>query len=322
MKLTMVGTGYVGLVTGVCFANTGNEVICLDVLPDKVDQINRGECPIYEPGLTELMQRNLKAGRLKATLDKDLAYEDAEMIFICVGTPSGADGKADLKYVMQAADDIAAVIKRLGPDQTPKTIVVKSTVPVGTTLAVRDRIRQTVGDIPFTVGGGISSSDDVAAMLAAGADKVAVNSAAVQRPELLNEIAGRFGNQCLVLAIDANLLDGAWRVYVQGGRTPTSLLADRWAAEAEQRGAGEILLTSMRRDGTKAGFDEELTALVALAVRLPIIASGGAGSMAHFAEIFRAGEADAGLAASIFHFGEIGIQELKAYLRNENIAVR
>lgn len=152
MKLTMVGTGYVGLVTGVCFANTGNDVVCLDVVKDKVDQINRGECPIYEPGLTDLMQRNLKAGRLVATLDKDLAYEDAEMIFICVGTPSGADGKADLKYVMQAADDIAAVIKRLGPGQTPKTIVVKSTVPVGTTLAVRDRIRGAVGDLPFTVG--------------------------------------------------------------------------------------------------------------------------------------------------------------------------
>lgn len=152
MKLTMVGTGYVGLVTGVCFANTGNDVVCLDVVQDKVDQINRGECPIYEPGLTDLMQRNLRAGRLVATLDKDLAYEDAEMIFICVGTPSGADGKADLKYVMQAADDIAAVIKRLGPGQTPKTIVVKSTVPVGTTLAVRDRIRGAVGDLPFTVG--------------------------------------------------------------------------------------------------------------------------------------------------------------------------
>jgi len=152
MKLTMVGTGYVGLVTGVCFANTGNDVVCLDVVQDKVDQINRGECPIYEPGLTDLMKRNLKAGRLVATLDKDLAYEDAEMIFICVGTPSGADGKADLKYVMQAADDIAAVIKRLGSGQTPKTVVVKSTVPVGTTLAVRDRIRQTVGDLPFTVG--------------------------------------------------------------------------------------------------------------------------------------------------------------------------
>jgi len=177
-------------------------------------------------------------------------------------------------------------------------------------------------DIPFTVGGGISSSDDVAAMLAAGADKVAVNTAAVKRPELLNEIAGRFGNQCLVLAIDANLLDGEWRVYVHGGRTPTPLLADRWAAEAEQRGAGEILLTSMRRDGTKAGFDEELTALVAKAVHLPIIASGGAGSMGHFSEIFREGHADAGLAASIFHFGEIQIPDLKSFLKTQHIPIR
>lgn len=177
-------------------------------------------------------------------------------------------------------------------------------------------------DIPFTVGGGISSSDDVAAMLAAGADKVAVNSAAVQRPDLLNEIAGRFGNQCLVLAIDANLLDGEWRVYVHGGRTPTPFHPAAWAAEAEKRGAGEILLTSMRRDGTKVGFDLELTALVAQAVRLPIIASGGAGSMAHFSEIFRAAHADAALAASIFHFGEIGIPALKKYLKDEKIAVR
>ncbi|MEO0512955.1 MAG: UDP-glucose/GDP-mannose dehydrogenase family protein [Planctomycetota bacterium] len=153
MKLTMVGTGYVGLVTGVCFANTGNDVVCLDVVADKVDTINRGECPIYEPGLTDLMERNLQAGRLKATLDKDLAYREAEMIFICVGTPSGADGKADLKYVFQAADDIAAMLKELGPNQNPKTIVVKSTVPVGTTLAVRDRIRAAVGpDISFSVG--------------------------------------------------------------------------------------------------------------------------------------------------------------------------
>ena len=153
MRMTMVGTGYVGLVTGVCFANTGNEVVCLDVVPEKVDLINQGVCPIYEPGLTELMKRNLASGRLRATLDKDLAYRDAEMIFICVGTPSGADGKADLKYVFQAADDIADMLIKLGPDQEPKTIVVKSTVPVGTTLAVRDRIRAKVGPrIPFSVG--------------------------------------------------------------------------------------------------------------------------------------------------------------------------
>ena len=153
MRLTMVGTGYVGLVTGVCFSNTGVEVTCLDVDPAKIEKLKQNICPIYEPGLTEMMEHNYKSGRLKYTLDKSEAYRDADMIFICVGTPSGDDGKADLKYVFQAADDIAGVIKELGPDQTPKTIVVKSTVPVGTTLAVRDRIRAQVGpEIPFTVG--------------------------------------------------------------------------------------------------------------------------------------------------------------------------
>mgnify|MGYP001172750903 FL=1 len=153
MKLTMVGTGYVGLVTGVCFANTGNDVTCLDVDPKKIAKLEQDICPIYEPGLTELMVRNRKAGRLKYTLDKNEAYRDAEMIYICVGTPSGKDGKADLRYVFQAADDIASVIKALGPGQKPKTVVVKSTVPVGTTLRVRDRIRDAVGpDIPFSVG--------------------------------------------------------------------------------------------------------------------------------------------------------------------------
>jgi UDPglucose 6-dehydrogenase len=153
MKLTMVGTGYVGLVTGVCLANTGNTVTCLDVDPAKIEKLRKGICPIYEPGLTELMERNAKAGRLRYTLDKADAYREAEMVFICVGTPSGEDGSADLKYVLQAAEDIAKVIKELGPNQTPKTIVVKSTVPVGTTFLVRDRIRELVGpSIPFSVG--------------------------------------------------------------------------------------------------------------------------------------------------------------------------
>jgi len=153
MKLTMVGTGYVGLVTGVCLANTGNDVICLDVDAKKIEKLEKGICPIYEPGLTELMVKNAGAGRLSYTLDKSRAYRDAEMIFICVGTPSDAKGKADLKYVFQAADDIAGVLQELGPGQKPKTIVVKSTVPVGTTLAVRDRIRERVGpEIPFSVG--------------------------------------------------------------------------------------------------------------------------------------------------------------------------
>lgn len=152
MRLTMVGTGYVGLVTGVCFSNTGNDVTCLDVDARKIDKLRQGVCPIYEPGLTELMEKNAKAGRLHYTLDKDEAYRDADMIFICVGTPSDERGHTDLKYVHSAADDIADVLKALGPNQKPKVVVMKSTVPVGTTLAVRDRIRARVGPgIPFKV---------------------------------------------------------------------------------------------------------------------------------------------------------------------------
>jgi UDPglucose 6-dehydrogenase len=148
----MVGTGYVGLVTGVCFANTGNAVTCLDVDPAKIDKLRRGVCPIYEPGLEELMERSIKAGRLRFTLDKAEAYRDAEMIFICVGTPSDERGHTDLRYVHAAADDVADVLKALGPAQKPKVVVMKSTVPVGTTMAVRDRIRARAGaSIPFSV---------------------------------------------------------------------------------------------------------------------------------------------------------------------------
>ena len=153
MRLTMVGTGYVGLVTGTCFANTGNDVICLDVDPRKIDILNNGGCPIYEPGLTEMIEKNVEAGRLRFTTDKAEAYRDAEMVFICVGTPTGkTEGDADLKYVFGAADDIASVLKSLGPNQEPKVVVVKSTVPVGTSHAVRDRIRDAVGgSIPFSI---------------------------------------------------------------------------------------------------------------------------------------------------------------------------
>lgn len=152
MKLTMVGTGYVGLVTGVCLANTGNHVACLDIDPEKIRRLRAGECPIYEPGLTELLQRNIAAGRLTFTLNKDEAYRDAEMVFICVGTPSDERGHADLRFVHQAADDIAAVMKSVGPGGVKKTVVVKSTVPVGTTLAVKQRIIEvTAGKIPFSV---------------------------------------------------------------------------------------------------------------------------------------------------------------------------
>ncbi len=152
MKLTMVGTGYVGLVTGVCFSNTGNDVTCLDIEATKIEMLRRGECPIYEPGLTELMAKNVAAGRLHFTTDKGAAYRAADMIFICVGTPSDERGHTDLKSIHSAADDIAEVLKSLGPTQKPKVIVMKSTVPVGTTLAVKERIRGRAGaGIPFRV---------------------------------------------------------------------------------------------------------------------------------------------------------------------------
>lgn len=150
MRLTMVGTGYVGLVTGTCFANTGNKVTCLDVDAGKIERLNQGEVPIYEPGLDELIQRNVAAGRLYFTTDAEKAYAQADVVFICVGTPSDAYGKADLKFVRSAAEAIASAINALGPDQKPKTVVVKSTVPVGTTFMVRDIIRSRT-DYPFNI---------------------------------------------------------------------------------------------------------------------------------------------------------------------------
>lgn len=178
--------------------------------------------------------------------------------------------------------------------------------------------------IPFTVGGGIRTVDDFREILLAGADKIGVNSAAVKRPELISEAALRFGSQCVVCAIDARTReDGSgWDVYIGGGRLNTGLDAVEWAAKAEKLGAGEILLTSMDRDGTKAGYDLELTRQVAEAVKIPVIASGGAGTMAHFRDAITIGKADAVLAASLFHFGEMNIQQLKSYLRQEGIDIR
>ncbi|HBS28294.1 MAG TPA: UDP-glucose 6-dehydrogenase [Phycisphaerales bacterium] len=151
MRLTMVGTGYVGLVTGVCFAATGNEVVCLDLDQRKIDILKQGGCPIYEPGLTELMEKNVEAGRLAFTTDQEAAYRDAQMIFICVGTPTAKNGETDMSFVWGAADAIGRAIKALGPNQEPKVVVVKSTVPVGTTHAVQERIRRIVGHLPFSV---------------------------------------------------------------------------------------------------------------------------------------------------------------------------
>ncbi len=177
-------------------------------------------------------------------------------------------------------------------------------------------------NIPFTVGGGIRSVEDVSRLLLAGADKVSINSAAVQRPALIDELAREFGSQCVVVAIDTNLLEGDWHVFTHGGRRPTNLNTLAWAKEICDRGAGEMLLTSMASDGTKAGFSLDITRAVSERCPVPVIASGGAGTMAHFAEAFTEGKADAALAASVFHFGTIPIPELKAFLAAEGIAIR
>jgi imidazole glycerol-phosphate synthase subunit HisF len=177
-------------------------------------------------------------------------------------------------------------------------------------------------NIPFTVGGGISSIADVSALLHAGADKVSINSSAVKRPALIDELSREFGNQCIVVAIDSRHVSGADVVHTHGGRTPTLLNTIAWAKEAEERGAGEILLTSMDHDGTKAGFANELTAKISATVGVPVIASGGGGNREHFLDVFTTGKADAALAASIFHFQEVPIKELKEYLRGQDIPVR
>jgi imidazole glycerol-phosphate synthase subunit HisF len=180
-----------------------------------------------------------------------------------------------------------------------------------------------VVNIPFTVGGGISSVADVSALLNAGADKISINSSAVRNPDLIDQLALEFGSQCVIVAIDTrNLADGSGYVHTHGGRKPTERLTIDWAREVENRGAGEILLTSMDTDGTKAGFALDLTAQISGAANIPVIASGGAGTMAHFAEVFTTGKADAGLAASIFHFHEIGIPALKRYLAGQGIPMR
>lgn len=177
-------------------------------------------------------------------------------------------------------------------------------------------------NIPFTVGGGISSVDDVDFLLKNGADKVSINSSAVKNPDLIDEIAKKYGSQCTVVAIDAKQIDGEWMVHLVGGKVATEISLFDWALEVEKRGAGEILFTSMNNDGTKNGFANGALAKLSELVNIPIIASGGAGSMEHFADSFIIGKADAALAASVFHYNEIEIPTLKHYLKQQNIAIR
>lgn len=219
--------------------------------------------------------------------------------------------------------EVAAAYSEAGADEVVFLDITASHEGRATVVELAARVAAQLS-IPFTVGGGIRTVEDVRAVLLQGADKISVNSAAIDRPELIAEAAARFGSQCVVVAIDARRrADGSgWDVYKHGGRLNTGLDVLEWAARAESLGAGEILLTSMDCDGTKAGYDLELTAAVSERAGIPVIASGGAGTMAHFADAFTTGKADAVLAASLFHYHEVAIPELKTYLDGLGIPVR
>ncbi|MEM6632372.1 MAG: imidazole glycerol phosphate synthase subunit HisF [Bacteroidota bacterium] len=217
--------------------------------------------------------------------------------------------------------ELARVYSQQGADELT-FLDITATVEARDTLAhLVQRVAKEI-NIPFTVGGGIRSIADVSRLLQAGADKVSINSAAVKRPELVNELAKEFGSQCIVVAIDTNIQEGDWYVYTHGGRKPTELQTRSWARELADRGAGEILLTSMVSDGTQNGYSLEITASLSQELPIPVIASGGAGTMEHFLEAFQGGKADAALAASVFHFGTIPIPELKSYLHQHQVPIR
>ena len=249
----------------------------------------------------------------------------AKRIIPCLDVKDGRVVKGRRFVDLRDAGDpvaLAARYDREGADELVFLDITASAERRATVVDLAARVAEALS-IPFCVGGGIDSAFDAAAILRAGADKVAMNTAAVRRPELLGEIAARAGAQAAVLAIDARRRDdGSYEVVIEGGRTPTGLDAVEWARRGVEHGAGEILLTSMDRDGTRDGFDLELTALIADAVRVPIIASGGAGEAAHFVDLFARTGAEAGLAASIFHSGEIAVGVLKEDLAARGVPVR
>jgi len=249
----------------------------------------------------------------------------AKRIIPCLDVKNGRVVKGVSFVDLRDAGDpvaCAAAYDKQGADELVLLDIMASHEGRGTMIDIVERVAAQVF-IPFTVGGGISTVEEFKVMLRAGADKISVNSAAVRNPDLINEAAYKFGSQCVVCAIDAKQrAEGSWEVYLNGGRVPTGIDAVKWAAEAVQRGAGEILLTSMDQDGQKTGYDVPLTRAVSEAVGVPVIASGGAGKAEHFSEVLTEGKADAVLAASLFHFNELPVPELKKYLRENGIPVR
>ena len=248
----------------------------------------------------------------------------AKRIIACLDVNAGRVVKGVQFVQLSDAGDpaeLAAAHSAAGADEI---VLLDITATAESRNTLLETVRRTANQlfIPFAVGGGIRSLDDAAAVLDCGADKVTINSAAVADPALITRIAQRYGSQAVVVAIDARRSGEAWEVYVWGGRKPIGIDAQAWAVEAEQRGAGEIMLTSMDRDGTKSGFDCELTRTIATSVNIPVIASGGAGEPRHFVEVFQQGAADAALAASVFHFGLESVHAIKQELRAAGISVR
>jgi imidazole glycerol-phosphate synthase subunit HisF len=251
----------------------------------------------------------------------------AKRIIACLDVDAGRVVKGIRFQQLRDAGDPAELARAHAQAGADEIVLLDITATSGGRQTLIETVRRTARElfVPFTVGGGVRTLEDAARIFAAGADKVSINSAAVAHPDLITEIAGRFGSQAVIVAIDARRGERAGEdaeVFVAGGRTATGKKAVAWAREAEQRGAGEVLLTSMDRDGTGAGFDCVLTAAIAGSVSIPIIASGGAGSAQHFVEVFSTGKADAALAASIFHFGTHAVAELKQTLMHAGIPMR
>ncbi|HTL83201.1 MAG TPA: imidazole glycerol phosphate synthase subunit HisF [Bacteroidia bacterium] len=245
-------------------------------------------------------------------------------IIPCLDVKEGRTVKGVNFEGLRDAGDAVELAKRYAEEGADELVFLDITATNDKRKTMTELVRKVAAaiNIPFTVGGGISSAEDVRVLLDNGADKVSINTSAFKRPELINELAQQFGSQCVVVAIDTKLENGEWLVYLNGGKVKTEKRALDWAKEAVERGAGEILLTSMNNDGTKNGFAIDITAAISSAVNVPVIASGGAGTMEHFLEVFTKGKADAALAASIFHFNEISIPELKRYLSRHNEPIR
>ncbi|HEY5371045.1 MAG TPA: imidazole glycerol phosphate synthase subunit HisF [Hanamia sp.] len=249
----------------------------------------------------------------------------AKRIIPCLDIRNGRTVKGvNFKNIRDAGDpvELALYYSKQGADELVFLDITATIEKRKTLVELVKKVAANI-NIPFTVGGGINSVENASELLQNGADKISVNSAAFKSPDLINQMAKEFGNQCVVLAIDTKKeSDGNWYVYLNGGRLKTDKLAYDWAKEGIDLGAGEILLTSMNNDGTKHGFAEDITSLLSSNLSVPIIASGGAGNMVHFEDVFNKANADAALAASVFHFGEIKIPELKSYLSTKNINVR